>query len=106
MGIPTLKIRDENGNVVSVPAIKGDKGDSYVLTEEDKQEIANMSTTDQTYDPTSTNAQSGKAVAQAVANAGSGDSYTKAEIDAKIGDIETALEEIIEIQNSLIGGNA
>ena len=31
--------------------------------------------------------------------------YGKTEIDAKIGDIETALEEIIEIQNSLIGGN-
>lgn len=32
--------------------------------------------------------------------------YDKAEIDTKIGDIETALDSIIEIQNSLIGGNA
>ena len=80
MGIPTLKIRDENGNVVSVPAIKGDKGDSYILTDADKREIAGM------------------------VDCGE-DSYTKAEIDAKIGDIETALDSIIEIQNSLIGGN-
>ena len=82
MGIPTLKIRDENGNIVSIPAIKGDKGDSYVLTEEDKQEIAGM------------------------VDVGGGDSYTKAEIDAKIGDIETALDSIIAIQNSLIGGDS
>jgi hypothetical protein len=37
-----LKIRDENGNVQEVPAIKGDKGDAYVLTDADKQEIANI----------------------------------------------------------------
>ena len=66
MGIPILKIRDENGNVVSVPAIKGEKGDSYVLTEADKQEIANMSITDQTYNPESEKPQSGIAVAEAV----------------------------------------
>jgi hypothetical protein len=32
--------------------------------------------------------------------------YTKSEIDSQIGDIETALDTIIEIQNSLIGGDA
>jgi hypothetical protein len=32
-----LKIRDANGNVQEIMAIKGD---SYVLTEQDKQEIA------------------------------------------------------------------
>lgn len=37
-----LKIRDDNGNVQEVLAIKGEKGDSYVLTEADKREIANM----------------------------------------------------------------
>lgn len=33
------------------------------------------------------------------------DSYTKEEIDAKLGDIDFALDTIIEIQESLIGGN-
>lgn len=37
-----LKIRDSNGNIQEILAIKGDKGDSYVLTEADKMEIANM----------------------------------------------------------------
>lgn len=46
-----------------------------------------IGTVDQTYNPTSENAQSGIAVAEA------------------IGDIETALDSIIEIQNQLIGGN-
>lgn len=32
--------------------------------------------------------------------------YDKETIDTKIGDIEEALDRIIEIQNSLIGGNA
>lgn len=35
-----LYIRDKNGNKVAVPAIKGEKGDPYVLTEQDKKEIA------------------------------------------------------------------
>ena len=43
---------------------------------------------DQTYNPTSENAQSGIAVAEAV------------------GDIDTALDNIIAIQNSLIGGDS
>lgn len=46
---------------------KGDKGDSYILTDEDKEQISDMvevPIADQTYDPTSTNAQSGKAVAE------------------------------------------
>ena len=37
-----LKIRDENGNVIEIPALKGDKGDSYILTQSDKTEIADM----------------------------------------------------------------
>lgn len=35
-----IRIRDEHGNVQDVTVIKGDKGDSYILTEADKQEIA------------------------------------------------------------------
>ena len=37
-----LRVRDENGNWVDIPAIKGKDGDSYVLTEADKEEIANL----------------------------------------------------------------
>ena len=35
-----LRIRDANGNIQEVLALKGEKGDPYVLTEADKQEIA------------------------------------------------------------------
>ncbi len=35
-----LKFRDAEGNVQEILAIKGDKGDDYVLTDTDKQEIA------------------------------------------------------------------
>jgi hypothetical protein len=49
-------------------------------------------TVDQTYNPESENAQSGKAVAQA--------------INSTVGDIETALDGIIAIQNSFIGGGS
>lgn len=54
---------------------------------------------DQTYSPTSENAQSGIAVAEAVVEA---KDYT----DTKIGDIDTALDNIISLQNSYIGGNS
>lgn len=37
-----LKIRDSNGNVQEILAIKGEDGKDYVLTEEDKREIAAM----------------------------------------------------------------
>lgn len=40
-----LRIRDSNGNIQEILAIKGekgDKGDDYVLTDADKQEIANQ----------------------------------------------------------------
>ena len=61
---------------------------------------------DQSYNPDSENAQSGKAVAEAVSkvNVDLSNYYTKEETDNKIGDIETALDNIIAIQNSLIGG--
>lgn len=35
-----LRVRDKNGNIIDIPFVKGDKGDTYVLTEADKQEIA------------------------------------------------------------------
>lgn len=42
MGTPILRVRDENGNYIPIPAIKGEPGKDYVLTDEDKQEIANL----------------------------------------------------------------
>jgi hypothetical protein len=36
-----LKIRDANGNVQEILAIKGEKGDAYSLTPDDKTEIVN-----------------------------------------------------------------
>jgi hypothetical protein len=34
------------------------------------------------------------------------DTYTKEEIDGKLGDIDSVLDQILTIQESLIGGNA
>ena len=39
MSIPVFSVRDKDGNIIPIPAIKGDKGDPYVLTEADKEEI-------------------------------------------------------------------
>lgn len=65
-------------------------------------------TIDQTYKETSENAQSGKAVAEALktVSVDLSNYYTKTEVDAQIGYIETALDNIILIQNSLIGGES
>lgn len=52
-------------------------------------------TVDQAYDPTSENAQSGKAVAEAINNTAA----TKEYVDAKIGEINAALERILASQN-------
>ena len=71
-------------------------------TKEDLQQAidaALQTATDQTYTPTSENAQSGTAVAEAITEA---KDYT----DTKIGDIDTALDNIIALQNSYIGGNS
>ena len=35
-----LRLKDNNGNIIEIPAIKGDPGKDYVLTEADKEEIA------------------------------------------------------------------
>lgn len=35
--IPVLRVRDNEGNVIGIPAIKGE---DYILTEADKAEIA------------------------------------------------------------------
>lgn len=39
MNIPVLRVKDSNGNIIEIPAIKGD---SYKLTSSDKSEIAEM----------------------------------------------------------------
>ena len=36
-----LRVRNGNGEWIDIPALVGPKGDSYVLTEDDKAEIAN-----------------------------------------------------------------
>lgn len=62
----TLTITSASGT--SSSDLKGDNGNDYILTEADKEEISNMAKPpiDQTYTPESTNAQSGKAVSEAV----------------------------------------
>ena len=37
-----LKIKDQNGNWIQIPTIKGEDGQDYVLTENDKQEITGL----------------------------------------------------------------
>jgi hypothetical protein len=37
-----LRVRDENGNYIPIPAIQGEPGKDYVLTDKDKQDIANL----------------------------------------------------------------
>lgn len=87
-----INIWDEaQGKYVGIPSLKGEKGDKG-----DPGQIENI---DQTYNPTSENAQSGIAVAEAVTEA---KDYT----NTKIGDIDTALDSIIALQNSYIGGNS
>lgn len=93
MSIPVLSVRDKEGNLIAIPAIKGDKGDkgdSYTLTEADKEEIADMAKPpiDQAYNPESENPQSGIAVAEALAGFSGGSSGTW----EKIVDITTTEE--------------
>ena len=65
----------------------------------DLTEYVKQTDIDQAYSPNSENAQSGKAVAEAVTEA-------KGYTDTKIGSIDTVLDNIIALQNSYIGGNA
>lgn len=37
-----LKIKDQNGNWIQIPTIKGEDGQDYILTENDRQEIASL----------------------------------------------------------------
>lgn len=77
---PILKIYDEQGNEIPIPAIQGPpgpKGDPAVV--------------DQIYDSQSANAQSGIAVAEA--------------INTTVGSIEVALDNIIAIQEGYIAND-
>lgn len=90
-----INIWDEaQGKYVGIPSLKGEKGEKG-----DKGDPGQIENIDQTYNPDSENAQSGIAVAEAVTEA-------KGYIDTKIGDIDTALDSIIALQNSYIGGNS
>lgn len=79
-----LRIKDKEGKWYVVRALKGEKGDGYTLTSEDKKEIAESVniTVDQNYNEKSKNAQSGIAVAQG--------------IDGSVGDINAALASVVE----------
>lgn len=70
-----LRVKDENGNVIDIPAIKGD---DYILTEEDKKEIADMISPDTTK------------TYETVLTAESGDFYPVAEGNNKISFTATA----------------
>ena len=82
-----LKIRDENGNIIEIPALKGEKGDKG-----DDGSIINL---DQTYNPESENAQSGIAVAEALNKAVSTSLFEVVTIDAN----EEVEEEFTNILN-------
>lgn len=56
-----LRIRDDQGNVTEILALRGEKGDKG-----DKGEKGDNAVTDQNYNPESKNAQSGKAVEEAI----------------------------------------
>lgn len=79
---------------------KGDKGDTGAQGPQgiqgEKGEKGDMPAIDQTYDSTSENAQSGVAVAEGI-------SKFESEV---IGDVDSALDSIIEMQESLIDGTA
>lgn len=100
--------------IQGVPGERGEKGDpgepgadGYTpqrdidyWTEEDKQEIVS--------DAVLAVDQSGKYAEKSTTLAGYGitDAYTKSEVDGKIGDIETALDQIIALENSYLGGES
>ena len=42
MNTSILTVFDDNGNAIPIPAIKGEPGSDYVLTDADKQEIAEL----------------------------------------------------------------
>lgn len=77
-----MRFKDANGNIIEVLAIKGDQGVSGVYIESgDMPDGYNIQIdpngdeyfeVEQTFNPTSTNPQSGKAVAEALANVGGG----------------------------------
>lgn len=108
-----LKIRDENGKVVEIPVLKGDKGDSgeqgisptVVVTEIEgghRVTIADV------------NGEKSFDILDGESMEFNPESFASVEyVDNKIGDIDTALdniiaqqESIIAIQNALIGGES
>lgn len=87
----------DNGVFIGEKGDKGDKGDPFTYEDFTPEQLAGLKgekgdfpDTDQSYNPTSENPQSGKAVREA--------------IKMTMGDIVAALDEIIAIQNSVLGG--
>ena len=91
-----LRIKDENGNVISIPSIKGDKGDPGEQG------------------PKGDKGDSGVYVGSGdmpdgcnikIDPEGEADEFvTKQEFNNALGDIDKALDAIIEIQESILGG--
>lgn len=89
--VTTLTITDKNGQTSTIQILDGQDGNDYVITQEDYQAIANIVT--QTINvPTKTSDlvnDSGFITNSALTNY-----YDKTEIDAMIGNIELALQEV------------
>lgn len=110
-----LRIRDENGQVHEIVALKGEKGDPGTvsfdeLTDEQKEELAGMIgdfTIDQEFDEYSTNAIANKVVTGLYNDFNmTASSFNERinEVEQQVGGVETALDSIIAIQEALIGG--
>jgi hypothetical protein len=86
-----LKIKDQEGNIIDIPAIRGERGkDGYTpqkgvdyFTDEDIAELK-IPSVDQTYTPDSDNAQSGKAVAEAITKKANKPKVTTITVDTPI----------------------
>ena len=98
-----VKFGDGIHNWVDLPWWKGAKGDDYILTEADKQEIADLIGS-QSVDLENyyTKQETEDLLAKGV---GAVDQRIDI-VEVQIGDIETALDNIIVIQESLMGGDA
>ena len=96
-----IAIIEANGGGGEIVVDETYNPDSYNAQSGKAVREALQKNTDIEYNPESENAQSGKAVAEALSEVA-----TKTYVDDLIGDIETALTDIEAIQDALIGGNA
>ena len=97
-----LRIKDESGNIISIPSIKGDKGDPG--------EKGDKGDTGAKGDKGDSGVYIGSGDMPDGCNIkidpeGEADEFvTKQEFNNALGDIDKALDAIIEIQESILGG--